>query len=358
MKVFQHLDELKDSDGVGNDAIGLSFIFQNLGFESHFITRIPRTGKHLANVQFHTIEKFNIPSTVDDLHILHYGGTGYPTHLFFSLFGKKILRFHNITPAKYYYKTTTPEVYEAMLKFESLSYLELESFSIYCDALWCDSDYNFSVVEDMNFRNPSIFPICKKYQLFESKSFGPSLREGSLVFVGRYSPQKSWEDLIDFFELWVHRFPDAKCYCIGSKIGAFDGYFNLLNQKVRSKGLEEKVLFLQGKTDEEVLSLIQKADAFISMSEHEGFCLPILEAFGMGIPVFAFSQGAVPQTMNGGGLLFQNKNFSLLTNDIKEVLLSSNLRIKMITNQYNALEYYNSFIWENKIKENLEKIYS
>ncbi|MBM9546229.1 glycosyltransferase [Leptospira sp. 201903074] len=346
MNVFQHLDELKDSDGVGNDAIGLADVFISLGYQSHFVTRLPRKGKQL-NSQFHFVDSFQHPTTSDDIHILHYGGAGYPYSLFQNLPGRKILRFHNITPAQFYRDTTTPDIFSAMEKFESLSYLEIASLSIFCDSIWCDSEFNFQTISEYQFKNPYIIPICKSYET-DSKMESVS-RNQSLVFVGRYSPQKKWEDLIELFSYWVKEFPEANCLCIGSVIGAFDGYFDKLTANVQKFGLEGKVLFLTGKSDLEVIAILKEAGAFVSMSEHEGFCLPILEAFGSGIPVFAYSAGAVPGTMKGAGVLFQTKDFFSIIKLIQENLFQMEKRTSLIDNQYKVLQSYNQFPFQEVI---------
>lgn len=348
MNVFQHLDELKDSDGVGNDAIGLAEVFNSLGYKSHFVTRQPRKGKPL-NSEFHLTSQFQHPTASNDIHILHYGGAGYPYELFLNLPGKKILRFHNITPAIYYKDTTTPDIYLAMEKFESLSYLELATLSIIADSIWCDSEYNLQTVSEFQFKNPYIIPICKTY---DSHSKAEKLsRNHSLVFVGRYSPQKKWEDLIALFSYWVKEFPDAKCLCIGSVIGAFDGYFERLTETVRRLGLEEKVNFLVGKTDEEVISILKETGAFVSMSEHEGFCLPILEAFGSGIPVFAYAAGAIPGTMKGAGVLLKSKDYPSIIKQMKDNLFHPEKRTSLISEQYKVLEFYNRFPFREEISK-------
>ncbi|MCW7457090.1 glycosyltransferase [Leptospira bandrabouensis] len=348
MNVFQHLDELKDSDGVGNDAIGLAEVFNSLGYKSHFVTRQPRKGKPL-NSEFHLTSQFQHPTASNDIHILHYGGAGYPYELFLNLPGKKILRFHNITPAIYYKDTTTPDIYLAMEKFESLSYLELATLSIIADSIWCDSEYNLQTVSEFQFKNPYIIPICKTY---DSHSKAEKLsRNHSLVFVGRYSPQKKWEDLIALFSYWVKEFPNAKCLCIGSVIGAFDGYFERLTETVRRLGLEEKVNFLVGKTDEEVISILKETGAFVSMSEHEGFCLPILEAFGSGIPVFAYAAGAIPGTMKGAGVLLKSKDYPSIIKQMKDNLFQPEKRTSLISEQYKVLESYNRFPFQEEISK-------
>ncbi|ABZ95619.1 Glycosyltransferase [Leptospira biflexa serovar Patoc strain 'Patoc 1 (Ames)'] len=341
MNVFQHLDELKDSDGVGNDAIGLAEVFQNLGYNTHFITRLPRKGKPL-NSDFHLVQSFDFPTHSNDIHILHYGGSGYPYTLFQELPGIKILRFHNVTPAKFYEHTTTEDIYHAMEKFESLSYLEIASLSIFCDSVWCDSQFNYDTLSRYQFRNPYILPICKQYEKIPKKQELVK-NKFSISFVGRFSPQKKWEDLITFFSNWAKEFPDAECFCVGSIIGAFDGYFDRLTENVRKYHLENKVHFLMGKPDSEVLSILNQSSAFVSMSEHEGFCLPILEAFGAGIPVFAYAQGAIPGTMREGGKLFFSKENQSLIQIMKETLLDKEKYRTMIQTQFNVLGYYNQF---------------
>lgn len=351
MNVFQHLDELKDSDGVGNDAIGLAKVFTSLGYQSHFVTRLPRKGKPL-NSKFHLVSSFQHPTTSNDIHILHYGGAGYPYSIFQNLPGRKILRFHNITPAQFYKDTTTPDIYSAMEKFESISYLEIASLSIFCDSIWCDSEYNFRTISEYQFKNPYVIPICKSYET-NSKIESPT-RNQSLVFVGRYSPQKKWEDFIELFSFWIKEFPDAQCLCIGSVIGAFDGYFDRLTKTVERFGLEGKVHFLTGKTDLEVISFLKESGAFVSMSEHEGFCLPILEAFGSGIPVFAYSAGAVPGTMKGAGVIFQSKDYLSIVHQIRENLFQIEKRTSLIHDQYRVLESYNQFPFQEVISGILE----
>lgn len=341
MNVFQHLDELKDSDGVGNDAIGLADVFKHLGYKTHFVTRLPRKGKPLES-DFHLVDSFDFPTHSKDIHILHYGGSGYPYTLFQNLPGIKILRFHNVTPAMFYQHTTTEDIFLAMEKFESLSFLELASLSIFCDSVWCDSQFNYDTLSMYHFRNPYILPICKQYQIVQNLN-EITEQNFSISFVGRYSPQKKWEDIIEFFSVWVKEFPEAHCYCIGSVIGAFDGYFSRLTDIVRNLKLEGKVHFLTGKSDLEVLSILKRSSAFVSMSEHEGFCLPILEAFGVGIPVFAYTAGAIPGTMREGGIQFRTKDYQSLLHLIKESLSSENRKNEIIQSQYKALDYFNQF---------------
>ena len=183
MRIFQHLDELKDSDGVGNDAIGMHTIFNSLGWDSNFITRIPRRGNNLANANFYTLSD-SIKMNTNDIHILHYGGQGYPISNFINLAGKKIFRFHNITPADYFKNTTTPEIYASMFRFESLSYLEIATLSIVSDAAWCDSPFNAYTLQSFNFKKTEILPICKKYNMKLHVPYNKKLNGDNAAMIG------------------------------------------------------------------------------------------------------------------------------------------------------------------------------
>ncbi len=342
MNVYQHLDELKDSDGVGNDAIGLHHQFLSLGWKSNFITRIPRVGSSIDGSHFYqTTDIIKFQSS--DLHILHYGGHGYPIKVFIDAPGKKILRFHNVTPASFYNQTTSPEIFNSMLRFESVSYLEIATLSIICDAAWCDSPFNAYTIQSFDFKKLFVLPICKKY------SIKPRLTKGKtnfdLCFVGRFAPQKKWEDLIDFFSNWHQVYPQSNLYCVGSVIGAFDGYFERLQKRVTDHHLGSKVHFLTGQTDSQVIDVMHKSFAMVSMSEHEGFCLPLLEAFGSDLPVFAFDACAIKTTMKGAGVLFDSKDYRSLTDVIGKYTKDEQLIDKLLSKQREVIEEYNTYPW-------------
>ncbi len=353
MNIYQHLDELKDSDGVGNDAIGLHKQFLKLGWKSDFITRISRKGKNLENTKFYNyLDQIKFKS--NDIHILHYGGHGYPLENFQLAPGKKILRFHNVTPSTFYKETTTEEIYASMHRFESMSYLELSSLAIYIDSAWCDSPYNAYTIKSLDYRNLGVLPICKKYEDIADRSDLPS--NMNICFVGRYAPQKKWEDLIHFFAVWKKKHQQAMLFCVGSIIGAFDGYFKKLENLVKNLGLEDSIFFKTNLTDEEVVEVMEKSSAFVSMSEHEGFCLPLLEAFGVAIPVFAFDACAVKSTMKDGGFLFQEKDYTQLTNTITDIISNKTKITDLIKNQKKVLRYYNDFPWESVLPKLIEQI--
>ena len=72
-------------------------------------------------------------------------------------------------------------------------------------------------------------------------------------------------------------------------------------------------MFFTGKVSEEELkAYYETANLFLCMSEHEGFGVPLLEAMKMGVPVISYRSSAIPETMNGAGILVNEKNYAYI----------------------------------------------
>ena len=88
---------------------------------------------------------------------------------------------------------------------------------------------------------------------------------------------------------------------------------------------------------EELIAFYKMADVYISMSEHEGFCVPILESLHFQIPVVAYNSSAVPYTMRGGGVLVNHKDFPLIAELIHYILSHPSIKKEIIASQNRVL---------------------
>jgi glycosyltransferase involved in cell wall biosynthesis len=128
----------------------------------------------------------------------------------------------------------------------------------------------------------------------------------NVVFVGRVIANKKIEDLIRFFHAYQTFFnPRSRLLIIGAQSG-FERYVASLHHLAASLGVSH-VHFIGHVTDEELVAMYEVADLFLCASEHEGFCVPLVEAFYMDVPVLAFAATAVPATMDGAGVLYYEK---------------------------------------------------
>ena len=128
-----------------------------------------------------------------------------------------------------------------------------------------------------------------------------------MLFVGRVIPNKKFEDVIRAFHAYRTRHnPRSRLLLVGSYSG-FERYLAMLQSLIARLGTPD-VHFLGHVSNEELTALYDVADLFLCASEHEGFCVPIVEAFYKRVPVLAYAATAVPATMDGGGVLYDTKD--------------------------------------------------
>jgi hypothetical protein len=129
----------------------------------------------------------------------------------------------------------------------------------------------------------------------------------NVMFVGRVIPNKKFEDVIRAFHAYrVRHNPRSRLLLVGSYSG-FERYLSMLQALVAGLATPD-VHFLGHVSNEELTALYDVADLFLCASEHEGFCVPIVESFYKRVPVLAYAATAVPATMDGGGVLYDTKD--------------------------------------------------
>jgi glycosyltransferase involved in cell wall biosynthesis len=134
-----------------------------------------------------------------------------------------------------------------------------------------------------------------------------SRRGGVWLAVGRVAPNKALEHSIAALAVArQHADPGATLRIVGKP--ATDTYEQALRHYVADLGLEHAVSFSGYATDAAVAAAYRAADVLVVTSEHEGFCVPVVEAMAAGLPVVAFDQGAVPEVLGGAGVLVTSRD--------------------------------------------------
>jgi glycosyltransferase involved in cell wall biosynthesis len=123
------------------------------------------------------------------------------------------------------------------------------------------------------------------------------------MFVGRISPHKRHDLLIRAFALYRReRAPDALLVIVGEPLTPLYGEaIRDLGERLAPGAVE----FASMLSAEELAARWRGAHAFVSLSEHEGFCIPLLEAFHFGVPVIARAAGGVPEVAGDAALLLE-----------------------------------------------------
>jgi glycosyltransferase involved in cell wall biosynthesis len=159
----------------------------------------------------------------------------------------------------------------------------------------------------------------------------------NLMFVGRMIPNKKIDDVIRFFHAY-HTFfnPRSRLLLVGAQSG-FERYVASLNQLAAALGTDH-VHFIGHVSDEELTALYEAADLFLCASEHEGFCVPIVEAFYKQVPVIAYAATAVPSTMDGAGVLYEDRVPAHVAAIIDAVVSNASLQDAIVDGQLAAVE--------------------
>jgi glycosyltransferase involved in cell wall biosynthesis len=150
-------------------------------------------------------------------------------------------------------------------------------------------------------------------------------------------PHKRMEDVMKVFRFYQRGVDRRSRLLFVGQYHDFERYFERLVALSVELGLKD-VHFAGHVSTGELVSYYRSADVLLSMSEHEGFCVPLLEAFQMGVPVIAYDAGAVSETMAGAGLLVHEKRFDELAELAGLVVQDGSLREAILAEQYRTFD--------------------
>jgi glycosyltransferase involved in cell wall biosynthesis len=199
-----------------------------------------------------------------------------------------------------------------------------------------DSAFNAADLRREGYEDVAVVPITLQTERYDLPPDDGSLARLNtsrprLVFVGRLSANKRQEDLVKLL-YFVRRFqPQARLDLVGAPWQP--GYANWIVELAAELGVGDG-LTLTGKVSQrEMVTYLRTADLYISMSEHEGFGMPLIESMYLGVPVLAFDVAAVGETMGGAGILFRRKEYEYLAEVVAHLLDDHPLRERVIARQ-------------------------
>jgi glycosyltransferase involved in cell wall biosynthesis len=109
-------------------------------------------------------------------------------------------------------------------------------------------------------------------------------------------------------------------------------------------------------SDADLASCYADADVFLSMSEHEGFAVPLVESMAFDLPVVAYSSTAIPYTLEGAGVAFDRKDFSMVGELLESLRTDSGLRNPVINSQRARLEHFSPDSVRSTLKKSLSRV--
>ncbi len=267
--------------------------------------------------------------TPDDVVLYHHGIASPLASRVMHLPCRRGLVFHNITPARFYEGTRLAEPLVA-------GRAQVAAMAGFVDVAIGVSQFNARELEVAGHRDVKVVPLFVEPERFLAPFADVRMKarlEGAgrprVVSVSRVVPHKRMEDLIALHEELRRVAPRAELWVVG-RFAAGNEAFKKLKRRADAVG---GVTFLGRVSHAELVAAYRSADVFVSMSEHEGFGVPLVEAMAAELPVLAFGAAAVPETMGGRGLVFDEKHFAALAEVVQLVTADEALRAKVIAGQ-------------------------
>ena len=294
-------------------------------------------------------------ATRGDVTIFHFALPSPMTARFAALDGVKILQYHNITPAAFF-APYDPQLF----RLAALGRRELATLAGHVDLAVGDSDFNRRELAALGFTRTGVLPIAVNTERITAAPPRPALerilRDGliNVLFVGRIVPNKKIEDHIRLAEIYK-RYVDS--YYRFIFVGRYDGvprYYDQVRALIAEYDmLPDRFWFTGPVPDEDLAAFYRWADAYVSLSEHEGFCVPLVEAMAADVPVVAYAAGAVPETLGGAGLLFEPKDLELAAELLGSVVYDRGVRARVLDGQRRRLQDFAPDRIEAQLKSTL-----
>ena len=220
------------------------------------------------------------------------------------------LVFHNFTPPELLLHWDPAVAFELLKAQDQLNDLvEKSLFAI------CDSEFNAQVLGEFGQLERYVIPLPVETSPRSEITKGA---KPTVLFVGRIAPNKGIHDLIAAVSILRHRLPEVRLRVIGAS--TTESYDRAIKGLIDALGLSE-VISLTGWIDDEQLDReYRQASVFCTLSDHEGFGVPIVEAMARGIPVVAHENTAISQTVGGAGLLLKSKTPTVVAATLERVL--------------------------------------
>jgi glycosyltransferase involved in cell wall biosynthesis len=335
MIVNQWLPAAHRGDAIGDGARRLRDLLRGMGHDAELYALT--VDEDLAA----EVRPFSDPRAgAGDVTIFHFAlPAPVMTDAFAKLRSGRALLYHNITPAAYFAPHDP-----ALFRLAVIARQELASLAGRVDVALGVSEFNRRELEALGFHPTGVLPLAIDLSRVSRPVDRPALDRlldddfVNFLFVGRIAPNKKIEDLIRLGEHYK-RYVDA--YYRFIFVGRYDAvprYYSTVRALMAEfRLLDERFIFTGPVSDEDLAIYYRSAAVYISMSEHEGFGAPLVEAMAADVPVLAYAAAAVPETLGGAGVQFAPKDLEYVAELAAALTYDDHLRADVIAGQRRRL---------------------
>jgi glycosyltransferase involved in cell wall biosynthesis len=337
MAIHQIMPGFLYGDALGNQAVRIRALLRSWGYRSQVYAqfrdrRLDDPGEDYRHYA----------SNPEDMVIFHYSIGSPVTRFVRQLPGRVVPYYHNVTPAGFLRGYNEPLADLLEQGRRELALFKDAPFSL------AASEHNRQEMLELGFPGVEVLPYFATFDELRASAESPAGQEVvaryddgavNLLFVGRLVPNKRQDDLIRAFSAYHHLVNShSRLLLVGSEANA-PGYRLELESMAAALGLAGHVHLPGAVGPREGLGgYYRAADLFLCLSEHEGFCIPLVEAMAFDLPVIAYRSTGVPYAMGGAGVLVDAKRYDLIAELIDLALQDGTVRNRVLAGQRRRLE--------------------
>jgi L-malate glycosyltransferase len=335
MTINQWVPAAHQGDAIGDSARRVRGMLRELGHHSDIFALT------IDDVLRDDIRRFDEASArTGDVTIFHFALPSPMTQAFCELPRGRVLQYHNVTPAPFF------APYDAGIsRLAVLGREQLRTLVGHTDVAVGDSEYNRRELEALGFRDTGVFPVAVDPARIRGAVGRPALERvlsdglSNFLFVGRIAPNKKIEDHIKLAEVYKRYVDTDYRFIFVGKTDAVPRYYDMIRALITEFQMpHDRFIFTGAVSEEELVSYYRTASVYLSLSEHEGFCVPLVEAMAADVPVLAYASTAIPDTLAGAGLQFAPKDLELAAELLAELAYDDEVRQRIIAGQRRRLE--------------------
>jgi glycosyltransferase involved in cell wall biosynthesis len=342
MRVHQLLSGAGPHDAITNEAVSFRARFTQWGWDGRDYAGHVAPG---LNGHIRMLKRFK--PKPDDILLLHHSAGAPRLRELLSLPNRKLLLYHNVTPAWWFWEHAPNVAVQCAVGREQLPALVRG-----VEVAAADSAFNASELEALGATRTAVIPLLVDYGRLGPPAAAPPPSPPTILFVGRLSPHKHQDEVIRAFSHYRrHRAADARLILVGDPISS--RYLEALRNLAETLA-PGAVSIESGLSNAELGDRYRAAHVFLCLSAHEGFCIPVLEAFSQGVPVIARGAGAIPETTGDAAILVEDSDLAVVSELIHLAVTDAELRAELRRRGQARLALYSPGQVAERLREAVE----
>jgi glycosyltransferase involved in cell wall biosynthesis len=351
--VHQWLPAAHHGDAVGDHARRARDLFRAWGHESDLFAMSVDDGAT------DDVRSWEEPGARGgDVTILHFATASPMSAAFGAVPGRRVLWFHNVTPGRFFAPFD-----RNLARVAATARAELAALAGRVDLAVGVSEYSRRELDALGFRRTGVVPLLFDADRLRDAPRVPSLewmlQDGltNILFVGRIVPNKRIEDHIRLAEHYKRYVDVSYRFIFVGRYDVVPGYYESVRRMVSTyRMVPERFWFTGPVPERELAAYYRNAHAYVTLSEHEGFCVPIVEAMAMDVPVLAYAGSAVPETLGGAGVSFRPKDLEVAAELLGGLIYDEPFRQGVIEGQRTRVRAFARGRVEPALKDMLESV--